>query len=118
MYRLAYAWSGYCRIGLLSCWVTASRATISRANIRPLGVSVGLLSVGLLSCRAIVCQRCILREVSVGLVCGLSGNHKSKTNEKQRNCCSKLFKKERKKYYKKLDLKSMTDDEEFWKTIK
>ena len=49
---------------------------------------------------------------------------KSKTNEnlksykKQRNFCTKLYKKERKIYYEKLDLNKVTDNKEFWKTIK
>ena len=44
---------------------------------------------------------------------------KNKTNEnlksykKQRNFCSKLYKKERKKYYEMLDLKNVTDNKEF-----
>ena len=48
---------------------------------------------------------------------------KNKTNEnlksykKQRNFCSKLYKKERKKYYEMLDLKNATDYKEFWKTV-
>ena len=37
---------------------------------------------------------------------------------KQRNYCSKLYKKERKKYYNNLDLKNITDNKLFWKTIK
>ena len=49
---------------------------------------------------------------------------KNKTNEnlksykKQRNFCSKLYKKERKKYYEMLDLKNVTDNDELWKTVK
>ena len=37
---------------------------------------------------------------------------------KQKNFCSKLYKKERKKYYKNLNLKNITDNKLFWKTIK
>ena len=37
---------------------------------------------------------------------------------KQRNYCSKLYKKERKKYYNNLDLKNITDNKLFWKTVK
>ena len=43
---------------------------------------------------------------------------KNKTNEnlksykKQRNFCSKLYKKERKKYYEMLDLKNVTDNKD------
>ena len=38
--------------------------------------------------------------------------------KKKRNFCSKLYKKERKKYYEMLDLKNVTDNQEFWKTVK
>ena len=44
---------------------------------------------------------------------------KNKTNEnlksykKQRYFCSKFYKKERKKYYKMLDFKNVTDNKEF-----
>ena len=37
---------------------------------------------------------------------------RNKTNEKQRNFCSKLYKKERKKYYEMLDLKNVTDNKD------
>ena len=40
------------------------------------------------------------------------------TYRKQKNFCSKLYKKERKKYYQNLDLKNITDNKLFWKTIK
>ena len=49
---------------------------------------------------------------------------KSKTSEtlksykKQRNFCSKLYKKERKKYYERLDLNNVTDNKKLWKTVK
>ena len=49
--------------------------------------------------------------------------YKYKTTEnckkfkKQKNFCSRLYKKERKKYYENLDLKNVTDNKEFWKTI-
>ena len=49
---------------------------------------------------------------------------KRKTDEnlriykKQRSFCTKLYKKERKNYYEKLDLNKFTDNKEFWKTIK
>ena len=49
---------------------------------------------------------------------------KNKTNEdlksykKQRSFCSKLYKKERKKYYERLDLNNVTDNKKFWKTVK
>ena len=45
-------------------------------------------------------------------------NENLKSYKKQRNLCSKLYKKERKKYYKMLDLKNATDNKEFWKTVK
>ena len=50
--------------------------------------------------------------------------YKSKTDEnlrtyrKQKNFCSRLFKKERKKYYTNLDVKKITDSRKFWKTTK
>ena len=50
--------------------------------------------------------------------------HKTKSIEdynnynKQRNFCSKLYKKERKKFYDNLDIKNITDNQKFWKTLK
>ena len=38
--------------------------------------------------------------------------------KKQRNFCSKLYKKERKNYYNSLDIKNITDNKQFWKTTK
>ena len=38
--------------------------------------------------------------------------------KKQGNFCSKLYKKERKKYYERLDLNNVTDYKKFWKTVK
>ena len=38
--------------------------------------------------------------------------------KKQRNFCSKLYKKERKNYYNSLDIKNIADNKQFWKTIK
>ena len=38
--------------------------------------------------------------------------------KKQRNFCSKLYKKEKKQYYNSLDTTKVTDNKEFWKTIK
>ena len=38
--------------------------------------------------------------------------------KKQKNFCSKLYKKERKKYYHNLDHKLITDNKKFWETIK
>ena len=37
---------------------------------------------------------------------------------KQRNLCSKLYKKERRKYYSNLDPSNFTDNKMFWKTVK
>ena len=37
---------------------------------------------------------------------------------KQRNFCSKLYKKEMKKYYNNLDLNDIVDNKLFWKTMK
>ena len=50
--------------------------------------------------------------------------HKNKTSEnlkiykKHKNFCSKLYKKERKKYYANLNVKNVTDNKLFWKTVK
>ena len=38
--------------------------------------------------------------------------------KKPRNFCSKLYKKERKNHYNSLDIKNITDNKQFWKTIK
>ena len=38
--------------------------------------------------------------------------------KKQRNFCSRLYKRERKKYYENLDLNVITDSKKFWKTVK
>ena len=37
---------------------------------------------------------------------------------KQRNFFSRLYKKERKKYYTRLDIRKVTDNKKFWKTMK
>ena len=50
--------------------------------------------------------------------------HKARTKEneriykKHRNYCSWLYKKERKKYYNSLNIKEVTDNKKFWKTVK
>ena len=50
--------------------------------------------------------------------------YKTKSDEnlraykKQKNFCSRLYKKERKKYYTNLDVKKVTDSKTFWKTTK
>ena len=38
--------------------------------------------------------------------------------KKQKNYCSRLYKKERKRYYVKLDMKNITDNKKFWRTKK
>ena len=38
--------------------------------------------------------------------------------KKHKNFCSKLYKKERKKFYSQLDIKNITDNKLFWKTMK
>ena len=38
--------------------------------------------------------------------------------KKQRNFCSKLYKKDRKKFYINLNIKHITDNKKFWKTLK
>ena len=45
-----------------------------------------------------------------------SGNLKS--YKKQTNFCSKLYKKESKKYYQRLDLNNVTNNKKFWKSVK
>ena len=41
-----------------------------------------------------------------------------KIYKKHRNFCSKLYKKERKKFYNALSLKKVTDNKLFWNTVK
>ena len=36
----------------------------------------------------------------------------------QKNYCNRLYKRERKKYYTNLNLKNITDNKKFWKTVK
>ena len=38
--------------------------------------------------------------------------------KKQRNYCSKLYKKERKLFYNKMNLSNINDNRRFWKTVK
>ena len=38
--------------------------------------------------------------------------------ESKKNFCSRLYKKERKKYYANLDIRNITDNKKFWKTVK
>ena len=40
-----------------------------------------------------------------------------KLYKKHKNFCSKLYKKERRKYYETLDMKNILDSKKFWKTI-
>ena len=42
----------------------------------------------------------------------------SKANKKQGNYCSSLYTKEREKYYEKLNVKNVTGNKEFRKTVK
>ena len=42
----------------------------------------------------------------------------NKAYKKQKNYCSRLYKKERRKYYNNLDHKKITDNKQFWKTVK
>ena len=50
--------------------------------------------------------------------------HKNKSGEsqrdyrKQKNVCSRLYKKERKNYHTSLDVKKATDNKKNWKTMK
>ena len=41
-----------------------------------------------------------------------------KAYKKQKNYCSKLYKKERKRYYANLDVRNITDNKKFWQTMK
>ena len=41
-----------------------------------------------------------------------------KAYKKQKNYCSRLYKKERKKYYANLNIDKITDNIKFWKTVK
>ena len=41
-----------------------------------------------------------------------------KIYKKQKNFCSRLCKKERRKFYSELDIKNITDNKLFWKTMK
>ena len=41
-----------------------------------------------------------------------------KSYKQERNFRSKLYEKERKKYYERLHLNNVTDNKEFWKTVK
>ena len=45
-------------------------------------------------------------------------NESLRAYKKQKNFCSRLYKKERKKYYSNLDVKKITDNRKFWKTVK
>ena len=42
----------------------------------------------------------------------------NKAYRKQKNFCSRLYKKERKIYYANLDIQNITDNKKFWKTVK
>ena len=45
-------------------------------------------------------------------------SEKLKLFKRQRNLCSRLYKRERKKYINDFDLNKLTDNNFFWKTIK
>ena len=45
-------------------------------------------------------------------------NDNNKAYRKQKFFCSRLYKKERKKYYANLDIRNITDNKKFWKTVK
>ena len=48
-----------------------------------------------------------------------NSNNTNKLNyTKYRNYCTKLFRKEKKRYYNNLDTKLITDNKKFWKTVK
>ena len=47
-----------------------------------------------------------------------SSNENKIRYKKQKIFCSRLYKKERKKFYSKLDIKKFTDNKQFWKTMK
>ena len=38
--------------------------------------------------------------------------------KKSKNFCSKLYKRERRKYYESLDMKNVLDSKKFWKTMR
>ena len=40
-----------------------------------------------------------------------------KLYKKHKNFCSKLYKRERRKYYESLDMKNVLDSKKFWKTM-
>ena len=42
----------------------------------------------------------------------------NKTYKKQKNFCSRLYKKERKKFYANIDIRNVTDNKKFWQTVK
>ena len=41
-----------------------------------------------------------------------------KLHKKHKNFCSKLYKRERIKYYESLDMKNVLDSKRFWKTMR
>ena len=42
----------------------------------------------------------------------------NKTYKIQKNVCSRLYKKERKKFYANIDIRNVTDNKKFWQTVK
>ena len=47
-----------------------------------------------------------------------SSNENKIRYKKQKHFCSRLYKKERRKFYSKLDIKNFTENKHFWKTMK
>ena len=47
-----------------------------------------------------------------------NSSENNKAYRKQKKFCSRLYKKERRKYYSSLDISDVTDNKRFWKTIK
>ena len=42
----------------------------------------------------------------------------NKTYKIQKKFCSRLYKKERKKFYANIDIRNVTDNKKFWQTVK
>ena len=45
-------------------------------------------------------------------------NHSLRAYKKPKNCCSRIYKKERKHFFNNLNLKFVSDNKLFWKTVK
>ena len=48
----------------------------------------------------------------------LKSDESLKDYKRQKNYCSRLYKKERKRYYSNLDVKKVSDNKTFWRTVK